>query len=255
MIEIDALGKKYGDKEALKGLSLAIKAGEVFAFLGPNGAGKTTTIKLLAGLLRPTSGKASICGHDVATDFVAAKKSLGYIPDEPYLYEKLTGREFLRFVGQLHGFEAGSIEDRIEELSAHFQTTEYIDELAGGYSHGMKQRIVITAALLHDPKALIIDEPMVGLDPRAARIVKNTLRDRAEAGAAVFVSTHTLSVAEEIADRVGIINYGELVALGTIDELRELAHCDGRMEDLFLDFTAVTETVEQSASEADPDPA
>jgi len=241
VIEIDGLSKSYGTKEALKDLTIAVSPGTVLAFLGPNGAGKTTSIKLLAGLLRPSAGTARICGHDVRTDFVAAKASLGYVPDEPYLYEKLTGREFLRFVASLHRLSRAEIEGRIDELVARFEVGDYVDELAGGYSHGMKQRVVICAALLHDPQALVIDEPMVGLDPKGARIVKDTLRERADSGAAVFVSTHTLSVAEEIADRIGIINYGRLVAAGTIDELRDLSKSDGHIEDLFLDLTAPTE--------------
>ena len=250
MIEIDGLSKTYGTKEALSELTLTVEPGEVFAFLGPNGAGKTTTIKLLAGLLRPTAGTARVCGHDIRTDFVAAKASMGYVPDEPYLYEKLTGREFLRFVGSLHGFDSDAVEGRIGELVERFDTGEYIDELAGGYSHGMKQRVVISAALLHGPKALVIDEPMVGLDPKAARVVKDTLRERSDSGASVFVSTHTLSVAEEIADHIGIINYGRLVAAGTMGELRDLSRNHGDIEDLFLDLTAPTEIEEPPAAPA-----
>ncbi len=244
MIEITNLRKVYGQKKiALHDLSLSVKAGEVFAFLGPNGAGKTTTIKILSGLLRPTSGRASIGGHDLATHGLEARALMSYVPDEPYLYEKLTAREFLRLIGDLYAMPREKLERRIEEVMALFELHEFIDGLTESYSHGMKQRTVIAAALLHEPRLLVIDEPMVGLDPRSARRVKDTMRDLSRnQGMTVFMSTHTLSVAEEVADRIGILNQGKLVALGTLDEIRQLRGKPGektdRLEDLFLELTS-----------------
>jgi ABC-2 type transport system ATP-binding protein len=243
MIQIRGLTKKYGDKTAVDNLSLDLPPGEVFAFLGPNGAGKTTTLKILAGLVRPTQGTAHIGGHDIVSDGLAARMLLSYVPDEPYLYEKLTGREFLRMVGDLYGMPRGRAADRIESLADRFELRDFIDDLCESYSHGMKQRVVIAAALLHEPKALVIDEPTVGLDPRSTRTLKDTLSDLAHTrGVTVMMSTHTLSIAEELADRIGILSLGRLVALGTLKELRQLqTHRGGtghqRLEDLFLDLT------------------
>jgi ABC-2 type transport system ATP-binding protein len=243
MIEISKLHKVYDDKIAVHELDLSVKAGEVFAFLGPNGAGKTTTIKVLAGLLRPTSGSASVGGYDLATHGLEARGMMSYVPDEPYLYEKLTAYEFLRMIGDLYGLPRERIESRIEDVVAQFELGSFLDNLTESYSHGMKQRTVIAAALLHEPKLLVVDEPMVGLDPRSARTVKDTLKRLSrEQGMTVFMSTHTLSVAEEVADRVGILNNGRLVALGTMEEMRQLAASRGvaghqRLEDLFLDLT------------------
>lgn len=242
MIEIQNLSKRYGDKVALHDLSLSLKPGEVFAFLGPNGAGKTTTIKILAGLVRPTSGRAAIGGHDIARDGLKAKALMSYVPDEPHLYDKLTAREFLRMIGDLYGMPRAAAEGRIAELAAYFDLNGFIDDLTESFSHGMKQRTVIAAALLHDPRVLVIDEPMVGLDPKSARDTKDLLRKLAtEKGLTVFMSTHTLSVAEEVADRVGILSHGRLVALGTLPELRDLQTRQGvpgqRLEDLFLHLT------------------
>jgi len=237
MIELTRVSKDFGPKRAVNDLTLEVRRGEVFAFLGPNGAGKTTTIKMIVGLLKPTSGSISVCGYDMAREPIPAKRLLSYVPDQPYLYEKLTGREFLRFTADIYGIDEKVASGRIEAMTGKFDLTEFLDQLAENYSHGMKQRVVMAAALLHDPEVVVIDEPMVGLDPRSARILKTTLREKVSDGATVFMSTHTLSVAEEIADRVGIIHRGELVALGTIDELRERAQVHGRLEDAFLAIT------------------
>jgi len=237
MLQIDHLCKRFGGKHAVEDLCLEVGAGELYAFLGPNGAGKTTTLKCVVGLLRPTGGRVVVGGHDVQAEPVAAKRLLSYVPDRPYLYEKLSGREFLAFVGRLYGLERGLCASRIDELVALFDAGEWADELTENYSHGMRQKIVMSAALLHEPKALVIDEPMVGLDPRSSKTVKTVLRERAEAGCAILMSTHTLSVAEEVADRVGIINRGRLVAEGTVEELRRTAAASERLEDIFLELT------------------
>jgi len=236
-IELDNATKRFGAKVAVRDLTLRVGAGELYAFLGANGAGKTTTIKLITGLLRPTSGAVRVCGYDVHADGMNARRALSYIPDRPFLYDKLSGREFLLFVGRMYGMEPGECARRAEELSERFGTAEYIDELTENYSHGMKQRVVFTAAILHDPQVLVIDEPMVGLDPRSARLVKDALRQMVGRGGSVFMSTHTLPIAEEVADRIGIIRRGTLVAEGTVDELRSLGHTSGRLEDIFLTIT------------------
>lgn len=247
MIQLKEMRKTYGDKVAVAGLTLDVAAGEIFAFLGPNGAGKTTTIKVLAGLLRQDSGQAAVSGFDLKTEGLRARAIMSYVPDEPYLYDKLTAREFLQMTCDLYGMPRESTASRIDEAAARFELHGFMDNLIEGFSHGMKQRTVIAAALLHKPRLLVIDEPMVGLDPRSARTVKDTMKRLSrEEGMTVFMSTHTLSVAEEIADRVGILNKGKLAALGTVQELRSLrtaASADGheRLEDLFLELTAPQE--------------
>jgi ABC-2 type transport system ATP-binding protein len=224
---------------AVAGLDLTVPRGELFAFLGPNGAGKTTTIKMLVGLLRPSSGSVRVCGHDVVGHTQEASRNLGYVPDEPYLYDKLTGREFLDFVAQMHGLKPAESAQRIAREAGHFELGSFIDDLIDSYSHGMRQRLVFAAALLHDPPVLVIDEPMVGLDPRSARLVKDLLRAQATAGTTIFMSTHILAIAEEIADRIGIVDHGRLRALGTLAELRqELAQADTSLEQMFLEVTA-----------------
>ncbi|HEY3319767.1 MAG TPA: ABC transporter ATP-binding protein [Planctomycetota bacterium] len=245
MIEIRNLTKTYGDKIALRGLNLSVRVGEVFAFLGPNGAGKTTTIKIIAGLLRPTSGSVSVGGFDLnSPQGLSARAIISYVPDEPYLYEKLTAREFLRMIGDLYGMPRELTEQRIAEMSAAFELADFLDNLCESFSHGMKQRTVIAAALLHEPKVLVVDEPMVGLDPKSTRNVKDILKKLShEQNMAIFMSTHTLSVAEEVADRIGILNNGELVALGTLSEIKQLrtkrnGETHARLEDLFLELTA-----------------
>ena len=236
-IEIDKMTKRFGAKVAVDELTLRAEPGQLYAFLGPNGAGKTTTIKVITGLLRPTSGTVRVAGHDVHADGVEARRRISYVPDQPFLYEKLSGREFLLFVGNMYGMDPRECLRKIEELSEQFGTTEYLDELAEGYSHGMKQRVVITAAILHNPEVLVVDEPMVGLDPRSARLLKNVLRRMVGHGVCVFMSTHTLSIAEEVADVVGIIDRGRLVAEGTVDELRSRGDTSGKLEDIFLIIT------------------
>jgi ABC-2 type transport system ATP-binding protein len=241
VIEITNLTKRYGRKVAVDDLSLRIEAGEIFGILGPNGAGKTTTMKVLAGLLFPSSGSASVGGFDVVRQPLEAKRLLAYVPDEPYLYDKLTGREFLCFVGDLYGMSRRDIAERTEELSAAFDLGGFLDELAESYSHGMKQRVVVTAALLHRPKALVVDEPTVGLDPRSSRHMRDLLRGMArDNGAAVFLSTHVLPVAEQLADRIGIMDRGKLLACSTPEGIKGLAG-GGSLEEIFLQITSEAE--------------
>jgi ABC-2 type transport system ATP-binding protein len=242
MIEFDQVSRKYGQVTAVDRISLSIPPRELFALLGPNGAGKTTTIKMLVGLLRPTSGGVRICGYDVVRETRQANRCLGYVPDEPYLYEKLSGREFLQFIADLYGLGREESATRIAREIRNFSLTEFVDQMTESYSHGMKQRLVFAAALLHDPAVLVLDEPMVGLDPRSMRIVKDLLRQRAEAGMSIFMSTHTLGLAEEIADRIGIVDRGRLRFLGTVDQLRQqLAQEHTSLERMYLDLTATAE--------------
>lgn len=237
MITIENLTKKFGNLVAVDRINLHISSGEFFAFIGPNGAGKTTTIKMIAGLLHPTEGRIRVCGHDIEEEYLEAKHKMSYVPDQPYLYDKLSGREFLQFIAQMYDMPQPEADRRIEELSAIFGLEDFIDELGESYSHGMKQRLIISSALLHNPEVMIIDEPLVGLDPKAANILKRELKARTEAGMCIFMSTHTLSLAEEIADRVGILHEGQIVALGDLDEIRHTAHTDGRLEEAFLRLT------------------
>ncbi|HOX06543.1 MAG TPA: ABC transporter ATP-binding protein [Planctomycetota bacterium] len=238
MIEITNLTKRYGRKVAVENLSLRIEPGQIFGILGPNGAGKTTTMKVLAGLLHPTSGTASVGGFDVVRQPLEAKRLLAYVPDEPYLYDKLTGREFLCFVGDLYGMGRRDIAERTEELSAAFDLGGFLDELSESYSHGMKQRVVVAAALLHRPKALVVDEPTVGLDPRSSRHLRELLRGMArDHGSAVFLSTHVLPVAEQLADRIGIMDHGRLLACSSPEGIKGLAG-GGSLEETFLKITS-----------------
>lgn len=235
MIELRGVTKTYGTKRAVDGLDLTVKAGELFAFLGPNGAGKTTTIKMVCGLLVPDAGVVRVGGFPAPSQ--EARQRLAYVPDQPFLYEKLTGREFLQFVVAMYGLAPKASRKKIDSLVETFEMGDYIDELCESYSHGMKQRVVFTAALVHEPKALIVDEPLIGLDPRSARIVKNLFVSQARAGVAVLMSTHLLSIAEELADTIGIINHGKMLAVGTLEELRERAQMRGPLEELFLSVT------------------
>jgi ABC-2 type transport system ATP-binding protein len=212
------------------------------AFLGPNGAGKTTTIKMLAGLLRPDAGSILICGVDALADGQRAKSMLAYVPDEPFLYEKLSAREFLQFVADMYAIPQEVAAERGRYYMDRLQVDGYADQLAESYSHGMKQRVVLAAALLHEPQVLVVDEPMVGLDPRTVRTVKELFRQRAAAGATVFMSTHTLDLAESIADRIAIINHGRIVACGTLAELHSAAATEHRLEDIFLELTSPDES-------------
>jgi len=234
MIRVESLTKDFGALRAVNGLSLDIPQGEFFAFLGPNGAGKTTTIKMLTGLLRPTSGTAIVADHDIQLEPELAKRNISYVPDFPFLYDKLTPTEFIRFVGELFSMSRSDIESRREVLFTKLHLHEYNNQYIEQLSHGTRQRVVLASALLHEPKVIIIDEPMVGLDPTHARIVKDELKERSRNGATIFLSTHTLSVAEEVADRVGIVNHGKLIAVGTIDELRESSQQSGALESVFL---------------------
>ncbi len=235
MIELRGVTKTFGSKRAVDQLDLRIRAGELFAFLGPNGAGKTTTIKMVCGLLTPSSGVVRVGGFPATSQ--EARQLLGYVPDQPYLYEKLTGREFLRFVVEMYGLDRRMAAFRLAELIETFEVADYIDELCENYSQGMKQRVVFAAALIHDPKVLIVDEPLVGLDPRSARIVKDLFVAEARSGVAVLMSTHLLSIAEELADTIGIVDHGRLLAHGSLAELRERVQSRGPLEDLFLKLT------------------
>ncbi len=238
MIELDHLVKKFGDLAAVNDISLKIGQGEFFAMLGPNAAGKTTAIKLMAGLIKPTSGSARICGFDVQQQPLEARRRMAYVPDFPFLYDKLTGWEFFRFTGQLFQLDAARITKNARELVTRFHLAEFVDRPLEGLSHGTRQRVAIVSALLHDPEVFVIDEPMVGLDPQHARVVKDVLKERSLAGMTVMVSTHQLSIAEEMADRIGIIDGGKLIAIGTREELREKSGSSGALEEIFLSLTA-----------------
>ena len=245
MIATKGLTKRYGDLVAVNQLDLQVRPGEIFGFLGPNGAGKTTTIKLLVGMLQPTAGEIRINGIDLLSDPVAAKAIIGYIPDRPYLYDKLTAMEFLHFVGGLYAVPADEIERFGAELLNLFELHDWADQLVENYSHGMKQRLIMCAAFLHRPKMLIVDEPMVGLDPKGARMVKRLFRGYADNGHTVFMSTHTLEVAEEVCDRIAIIHQGRIIAEGTIAELRQMSREQGdRLESIFLELTGGTEVAD-----------
>ncbi len=239
MIRFEGLRKDYGNLVAVKNLNLEVGAGECFGFLGPNGAGKTTTIKMLAGLLVPTEGKVFIGGHDVQQEPEKAKSILGYVPDKPYIHDKLTGSEFLDFMIDLYSVDRASAAARRHELLSMFGLNEWQDELVENYSHGMKQKLVITGAFIHRPRVLVIDEPMVGLDPHGHVLVKDLFRTFAREGNTIFMSTHTLAVAQELCHRIAIIDKGEVIALGTVEELRNKAHSESPvLENIFLKLTA-----------------
>ncbi len=246
MIELRQLTKRFGSKVAVDDLTLTVQPGELFAFLGPNAAGKTTTIKMLVGLLRPTLGTALISGVDIQRAPIEAKRSLSYVPDVPYLYEKLTGWEFMQFIAGIYDLDRAWFDPRAMELLEMFGLDAVRHQLVEDYSHGMRQKLVMSAALVRDPEVIIIDEPMVGLDPRSAKLFKDIMRERARAGCTIFMSTHTLSVAEDIADRIGIMNQGRLIAVGTLDELRKSSGDDTAcLEEAFLQLTH--ETAEMAA--------
>ena len=237
MIELANVSKSYGNKVAVHNLNLNVPAGEVFAFLGPNGAGKTTTIKMVCGLLFPTTGSVKVGGHDMQTEGDAARRLISYVPDQPFLYEKLTGREFLQFTCDLYGIAPDHVKGKIDEVIGLFHLKEFVDDLTERYSHGMRQRTVFAAALVHDPKLLIADEPTVGLDPKSIRELKTLLRQLAGEGVTIFLSTHTLDIAQELADRIGILDQGRLLANGTMTDLQKQAARDGNLEDLFMKIT------------------
>jgi len=242
MIKLINLTKIYGKLVAVDGVNLDVARGEIFGFLGPNGAGKTTTIKMMAGLLQPSNGSAIIGGYDVQKDPLQAKSITGFIPDRPFLYEKLTAVEYLHFVAGL--FEMGDPKKRIEELLALFGLNDWANELVENFSHGMKQRLVMAAALLHEPKVLVVDEPMVGLDPRGARLVKDIFKDLASRGVTVFMSTHTLEIVEQMCTRVAIINRGKIIAEGSVEDLGRMARMpESHLEPIFLRLTGGDEAV------------
>ena len=238
MITIENLVKRYGNFTAVDGVSLDVGSGEIHGFLGPNGAGKTTTIRMIAGLLKPTSGRVLVNGHDIATEPELAKVSLGFIPDRPFIYEKLTAGEFLRFHAGLYGLDEAGVAARVREMLELFELSRWEHELVESFSHGMKQRLVMSAAFLHRPRAVLVDEPMVGLDPRGARLIKDVFRRMSDRGVAILMSTHTLEVAQEMCDRISIILKGQIIARGTVAELREFAGgADDHLTEVFLRLT------------------
>ena len=238
MILVENLVKTFGSFRAVDAVSLDVAPGEIHGFLGPNGAGKTTTLRVIAGLLKPTAGRVAIDGHDLAREPEAAKRALGFIPDRPFLYEKLTAAEFLRFHGGLYGMRREDVRSRSRELLELFGLLDWRDELVESFSHGMKQRLVLCAAFLHRPKAVVVDEPMVGLDPRGARLIKDILRTMSRSGVAILMSTHTLEVAEEMCDRISIIQGGRIIARGTVPELQAMAGTeDPQLTPVFLKLT------------------
>jgi ABC-2 type transport system ATP-binding protein len=238
MIELKNLTKRFGNIVAVNRLNLSVSKGEIFGFIGPNGAGKTTTLRMMGGVLAPTEGSVMIEGINLKEEPEKAKKKIGFIPDRPFLYEKLTGMEFLRFTADLFGIEEGLFYEKSEKILKQFSLYDWANELIESYSHGMKQRLIISAAILHDPQVIIVDEPMVGLDPAGIRMVKGLLRDLAKKGTTIFMSTHTLAFAEDVCDRIGIIHKGLLIATGTIEELRLRAQVqEGDLEEVFLILT------------------
>ena len=238
MIELNSLTKNYGDYKAVDDLNLHVKKGEIFGFIGPNGAGKTTTIKMIGGILAPSAGTVKIAGIDIQQEPEKAKGKIGFIPDRPYLYEKLTGREFLKFTADLYGVPDDVFSQKAQQNLEMFSLADWSDELIESYSHGMKQRLIMSAALLHDPEVIIVDEPMVGLDPMAIMMVKDLFQRLARRGVTVFMSTHTLAVAEDICERIGVINKGHLIASGSTADLQRKANVtDAALEKVFLNLT------------------
>jgi ABC-2 type transport system ATP-binding protein len=249
MIRLEGVTKRYGKFTAVHPLDLHVKRGELFGFLGPNGAGKTTTIRMITGVLRPSAGSISIAGQDMTRDAIAAKRHIGYVPDRPSIYEKLTGSEFLRFVCGLWGQDGVASEQRALELLELFDLTDWKDTLVESYSHGMRQKLLISSALVHAPDVIVVDEPMVGLDPKGARLIKDLLRTFAAQGGTIFLSTHTLEVAEALCDRIAILHQGRIRALGTMNELRAEAAAGGaHLEEIFLKLTGGADVSELIAS-------
>lgn len=244
-IELINLTKKFGDLIAVDHLNLTISQGEIFGFLGPNGAGKTTTLKILTGLMRATEGKTLIHGIDIQLEPMKAKQLFGFIPDSPFIYEKLTANEFMQFIADIYDIDRKWATNRIKELLSLFELTNWQDELIEGYSHGMRQRLVIASTLLHEPKILIIDEPMVGLDPKGVRLVKEVLKNVSNKGTTILLSTHSMEIAEKLCNRIGIIQQGKLIALGSLQELRECAKTTSQhLEDIFLNLTNAADYAE-----------
>ncbi len=247
MIRLNDLTKRYGSFTAVNHINLSVAAGELFGFLGPNGAGKTTTLRMIAGILQPTGGLVTIGGEDISENPLAAKAKLGYIPDRPFVYDKLTGAEFLRFVAALYGQDGDRVERRLNELLELFELAPWRDELTEAYSHGMRQKLIIASALVHRPEVVVVDEPMVGLDPRSAKLLKALFREFVDRGGTIFMSTHTLEVAEAMCDRIAIIQEGNIVACGTMDELRAQTAEGLSLEELFLQLTGGAESRELSS--------
>ncbi|MBI2790107.1 MAG: ABC transporter ATP-binding protein [Elusimicrobia bacterium] len=244
MIRLEGLSKTFGAYKAVDGLNLEVRPGEIFGFLGPNGAGKTTTVKMMTGLLKPSAGRVLVGGRDMAADPIAAKRAMGLVPDEPFVYPKLTGAEYLRFVGELYGVPLSDMRKRVPELLEMFELTPWGGELLESYSHGMRQKLVLAGILLHDPKILVLDEPMVGLDPKSGRLVKDIFIRLAERGTAIFMCTHVLEIAEKLCHRIGIMIGGKMIACGSIEELRaaSAAKQEGRdLESIFLSLTGGAE--------------
>jgi len=241
MIKLENLTKLYSGITAVEELNLEISQGAIFGFLGPNGAGKTTTIKMMAGILRPTKGRVLIEGRDIDREPSKAKRIMGFIPDRPFLYEKLSGKEFLAFKAGLYGMTGDSLHERIDTLLNTFELSQWADELIEAYSHGMKQRLVIASAMVHEPKVIIVDEPMVGLDPKGAKLVKDIFRDWAKSGSTVFISTHTLTLAQEVCGEIAVVNKGRIVASGTSEDLGRQAGVKGDLEQIFLKITTGVE--------------
>ena len=241
-IVVEGLSKRFGTYRAVDRVELSVARGEIFGFLGPNGAGKTTTIKMLAGLLRPDAGRIVINGHDLSREPIICKQETGYIPDRPYLYEKLTGGEFLQFMASLYQLPVRQFTERTDYYLELFDLLAWRDHLIESYSHGMRQKLIMTAALMLSPPVLIVDEPMVGLDPKSARLVKELFKKHAAAGGSIFLSTHSLEIAEELCDRIAIVIEGRLLITGTLADLRREARLlDSGLEDIFLQLTGVHE--------------
>jgi len=238
VIRIDDVSKSYAGKQAVQSLTLNVEPGEVFAFIGANGAGKTTTIKMLVGLLRADEGTISVGGYNVLRSAREASSIVGYVPDQPFVYDKLTGREFLEFVGRMYGLNDERLAANLQRQVETFELSEFLDRLSETYSHGMKQRLVFAASMIHQPQVIVLDEPMVGLDPHSMRVVKDLLQNESRRGTAVFISTHTLPLAEEIADRIGVIQSGQLQFVGTLDDMRSASQREGQsLEQMFLALT------------------
>lgn len=236
IVKLEQLKKTYGSKEAVRGIDLELHPGELFCLLGPNGAGKSSTLKMMVGLLQPTSGNISICGHDIIKQTSKAKKSMSFVPDLPYVYDKLTPWELLRFVGKLYNMRPEFIKKNGEEYLKFFELWDVKDALIEEFSHGMRQKAILAAALIHDPKLFILDEPMVGLDPVSIKNFKDLLKKKTKEGMTVLFSTHTLHLAEELADRIGIIFKGKLVSLGTLAELKKEYQSEENLEHMFMEL-------------------